>query len=461
MEAPAKIQHPDDITKEKDSSFTPETDSEAAPTFKVEGDVSGDVFGDEESAEVKYKTMAWWQAGMVMIAENISLGILSLPAVMAKIGLGPGLIVLLCLCVITTYSGYLYYVFKMKFPFINNVADVGGVLWGPWGQELVGLAYNIFNIFCMASHVLTFMICFNVITEHGTCTLVWGVIAVIVFFLVLIPRTLKNVSYLSIVSALSILCAVIITMIALGISPKDGAHITGFMKTTFPAGMLETTNVVFAFACHNSFPALISELKDPRDFPKSLALLQIVNTILYVIVAVVVYRYAGIDVSSPALGSTGHLVRKISYGIAIPTIIIAGVIFGHLSCKSFYLRIFKGTKYLGSRGFVATASWLGIDAAICVVSFIIAASIPNFSNLLGFVSSLFASFFSYALGGLMWMHVYKGEWFKGGRNIASFVASSFLILIGCAICGLGLYASGKAMHDQSGGSSWSCADNST
>lgn len=86
---------------------------------------------------------------------------------------------------------------------INNVADVGGVLWGPWGQELVGLAYNIFNIFCMASHVLTFMICFNVITEHGTCTLVWGVIAVIVFFLVLIPRTLKNVSYLSIVCKLT------------------------------------------------------------------------------------------------------------------------------------------------------------------------------------------------------------------------------------------------------------------
>ena len=71
MEAPAKIQHPDDITKEKDSSFTPETDSEAAPTFKVEGDVSGDVFGDEESAEVKYKTMAWWQAGMGRLRDTM------------------------------------------------------------------------------------------------------------------------------------------------------------------------------------------------------------------------------------------------------------------------------------------------------------------------------------------------------------------------------------------------------
>ncbi|KAK8153149.1 transmembrane amino acid transporter protein-domain-containing protein [Phyllosticta citrichinensis] len=460
MEAPEKIHHPDDVTKEKESSFTPENDSEAAPTFKVEGDVSGDVFGDEASAEVKYKTMAWWQAGMVMIAENISLGILSLPAVMSAIGLGPGLIVLLCLCLITTYSGYLYYIFKIKYPFINNVADVGGVIFGPWGQELVGLAYNIFNIFCMASHILTFMICFNVITEHGTCTLVWGVVAVIVFFLFLIPRTLKNVSYFSIASALSIGSAVVLTMIALGVSPKPNAHITGFAHPSFPAGMLETTNVVFAFACHNSFPSLISELKDPRDFPKSLALLQTVNTILYVIVAVVVYRYAGDMVSTPALGSTGFLVRKIAYGIALPTIIIAGVIFGHLSCKSFYLRIFKGTPYLHSRGFVATASWLGIDAAICVVSFIIAASIPNFSNLLGFVSSLFASLFSYALGGIMWLHVYRGDYFAGPKRIAAFAAAVGLILIGAAICGLGLYASGKALHDGSSGASWSCADNS-
>ena len=48
-----------------------------------------DPFGDESNAEVKYRTMHWWQAGMIMIAETISLGILSLPSVLASVGMVP------------------------------------------------------------------------------------------------------------------------------------------------------------------------------------------------------------------------------------------------------------------------------------------------------------------------------------------------------------------------------------
>ena len=46
-------------------------------------------FGDETNSEVKYRTMHWWQAGMIMVAETISLGILSLPSVLAAVGLVP------------------------------------------------------------------------------------------------------------------------------------------------------------------------------------------------------------------------------------------------------------------------------------------------------------------------------------------------------------------------------------
>lgn len=46
---------------------------------------------------------------------------------------------------------------------------------------------------------------------------------------------------------------------------------------------------------------------------------------MYVIVSIVIYRYAGTDVASPALGSTSPLLEKIAYGIAIPTIVIAGM----------------------------------------------------------------------------------------------------------------------------------------
>lgn len=61
-----------------------------------------DPFGDEGDSEVKYKTMAWWQAYMIMTAETVSLGILSLPSVLAAIGMVPGIILIAALGVLAT-----------------------------------------------------------------------------------------------------------------------------------------------------------------------------------------------------------------------------------------------------------------------------------------------------------------------------------------------------------------------
>lgn len=64
----------------------------------------------------------------------------------------------------------------------------------------------------------------------------------------------------------------------------------------------------------------MSEMKNPRDFPKSLAMLQIVDTSLYVVTAVVIYYYVGPEVVAPALGSAGPLMSRVAYGLAIPTV---------------------------------------------------------------------------------------------------------------------------------------------
>jgi hypothetical protein len=64
----------------------------------------------------------------------------------------------------------------------------------------------------------------------------------------------------------------------------------------------------------------MSELKDPRDFPKALMLLQSVDICLYILAAIVIYIYGGATVSSPALGSASPMVSKVAYGIALPTV---------------------------------------------------------------------------------------------------------------------------------------------
>ena len=437
----------------------------AAPTYyerhrKESKYDRGDPFGDESDSEVKYRTMEWWQASMVMIAETISLGILSLPSVLASIGMVGGVILIFCLGLLATYTGCVIGQFKMAYPHVHNMADAGEVMLGPVGRELFGAAQIIFLIFTMGSHVLTFTIAMNAITSHVTCTIVWGVVGMIILWILTLPRTLKKVSYLSIVSFISITAAVFITMIGVGIERPDPT-VQPTVATPFASAFASITNIIFAYAGHVAFFSFISELKNPHDFPKALYLLQVSDTIMYLIVAIVTYRYAGPEVASPALGSTAPTVKKVAYGIALPTIIIAGVIYCHVAAKYIYVRLFRGTKHMSKRTFLSYGSWAAITLTLWVIAWIIAESIPVFNDLLSLISSLFASWFTYGLSGVFWLYLNRGRWFKNGKKSALTVLNFAIFGIGAAICVIGLYASGTQIKQDSGsGGTWTCADNS-
>ena len=55
------------------------------------------MFGQEESNAIKYKTLSWQMVAVLMIAEIVSNGMLSLPAALAVVGIVPGVIIILFL----------------------------------------------------------------------------------------------------------------------------------------------------------------------------------------------------------------------------------------------------------------------------------------------------------------------------------------------------------------------------
>lgn len=138
--------------------------------------------------------------------------------------------------------------------------------------------------------------------------------------------------------------AVFVTMIAIATqSPATGDNKYSLWPkegTTFNAAFLSVTNVIFAFgkndfiqtsfiseytnrcliAGHVCFFTFISEMEKPEEFPKALALLQVSDITMYIVTSVVIYRFGGKQVASPALGSAGPLARKIAFGLAIPTV---------------------------------------------------------------------------------------------------------------------------------------------
>lgn len=451
-----------DVEKAAGSQLTPLATDKASAT----GGQDGDPMANRVEDGVEYQSMAWWQAGMVMVAETISLGILSLPQAMSTVGVVPGLILLLFFGAFASYSGLVIGQFKLEHPHVHSMGCAGQVLFGKWGGIVVGWGQFLFYIFVMGSHILTFAICMNTITGHGACTIVWMLVGTILSLVCTLPRTLKHLSYYSVASFISIIGAVMVTMIAVGISkpamqaaklPGDSGSLSFRLwpsdDVTFIQGFLAISNIVFAYAGHPAFFTFISELKNPRDFPKALAFLQISDISMYVIAAIVIYYFAGDSVASPALNSASEVLAKVAWGVAIPTIIVAGVVNGHVGVKYLYVRCLRGRddglmhqKTWKSRGIwiaMATLSWLA--------AWLIAEAVPVFNDMLGITSALFASWFTFGLSGMFWfsMNFTRGErWYHvrprepwSWKKIILLLVNLVLIAMACILCVVGLYAS--------------------
>ncbi|KAI5857262.1 amino acid transporter [Tricharina praecox] len=418
-----------------------------------------DPFGNEEGAGIKYKTMTWCQTAFVMIAETVSLGILSLPSTLKAVGLIPGIILLVGLGILATYTGYVLGQFKLRYPQVHTFAEAGGIIAGRWGYEIFALGQLLFLVFVMGAHILSFSIMMNVLTDHATCTIWFTIAGFAISLICTLPRTMKAMSYMSYLSSASVLAAVFICMIGVGVSDKDVSLRIFNSGIKLYEGFGAVTNIIFAYAGHVAFFTLFSEMKDPKEFHKALYTLQITDTILYTVTAVVIYCYTGDDVRSPALGSTGPLLAKIAYGIALPTIVIAGVINGHVAVKYLYIRLVP-RELVRSTCWKSYSIWVAILSALWLVAWIIASAIPVFNNLLGLISALFLSWFTYGVSGYLWLFMNRGNWFKTKWNTMLTILNAAIIPLGVTIMILGLYSSGEAMKREAGGMVFSCADNS-
>ncbi|KAL4939125.1 hypothetical protein BDV06DRAFT_214544 [Aspergillus oleicola] len=410
-----------------DTSYTTQqatTDIENNQTEKTHEENTGTAV-DEKAESMPYRQD-------VFVAEAISLGILSIPKAIAGLGLAPAIIILLSMGLVASYTGYVIGQFKWHYPHVVSMADAGEVLMGRFGREVLFSGQMLFLIFLMASHILTFTVAMNTLTDYGTCSLVFGVVGLVVSLVFSLPRTMKNMSWLSLASFISIFIAVVIAMIAIGIE-HPGSPVKAATETNLVTGFTSALSIILSYTSHNAFFNVIAELKEPRDFPKASTLLQ------------------SIDISP--------IVSKAAYGIALPTIIIAGVINGHITCKSIYTRVFAGMDRMHKRDLMAVGSWIGIVVALWVVAWIIATAIPVFSSLLSLMTALFASWFSFSLPGVFWLFMNKGLWFSSLRKIALTYLNCFCFIIGVVMCGLVVYASGKAIHDDPSSASFSCANN--
>lgn len=186
----------------------------------------------------------------------------------------------------------------------------------------------------------------------------------------------------------------------------------------------------------------MKEMHTPKDYIKSIWALGLIEIFIYTVTGALIYAFVGADVKSPALLSAGGVVSRVAFGVALPVIFISGSINGTVVGRYIIDRAFKNSSIRHTNTTSGWLIWAGLIAALTLIAWVIAEAIPFFNALLGLISSLFISGFSFYFPALFWFQLIKeGRWYHGWRNICLSIANTICFGIGVVTLGLGTYAS--------------------
>lgn len=411
----------------------------------------------------KFNRLGWKRLTICLIVEAIALGSLSVPSAFAAVGMVAGVILTVGLGLIAIYTSYVVGQVKLRHPDVQHYSDAVGLIWGRFGHELTGAMFAIFLVLLVGSHALTGTIAFiNIVDKDNMCALVWGIISAIILLLLALPPTFAEFAILGYIDFFSIIVAIMITIVATGVQAHNapgGLSAVNWSvwpppETTFYKAFLSTTNIIFAYSfaiCQFSF---MSEMHTPKDYVKSIWALGLIEIFIYTVTGALIYAFVGQDVKSPALLSAGPTVSRIAFGIALPVIFISGSINGTVVGRYILDRAFPRSPIRYISGVRGWAVWISLLTCLTLIAWVIAEAVPFFNALLGIMSALFISGFTFYFPALFWFKlVKKGKWNQGLHNISLSILNAIILVIGVIILGCGTYASVQDIVNQYNGNS--------
>ncbi|KAH9937531.1 transmembrane amino acid transporter protein-domain-containing protein [Fomitopsis serialis] len=406
-----------------------------------------DVFGPEDDHDIQYKTLSWQYVAFFMIAEIVSNGMLTLPNAMAAVGIVPSLILTIFLGMFGLFTAKLLIDFKLNHPDVHNMGDAGYLIFGPIGREILSIGTIIFAIFGVGSEILSGQLALTTLSNNGMCAVDLLLIFSAATFIISLPRTLGNMSWLGFVSTIAITLCGFLAMVGAGVNPTPGRTLSATVPTTFYDAFLAVTGPVFAYAGHFMFFILISEMRQPRDAMKAAWTLQVFSTAFYAVFSIVVYVYLGNEVQSPALLSLSPVWAKITFAIGMVNFLLSGALYSHTAAKLIFVRLFRHSRHLYTHTILGWSVWTFLCFGATALAFVFAAAVPVFSDLTGITASLFASWYTYGIAGFFWL--YDAYYLGGGgmkalkRRWGGTVLAVLTVFSGAFICVAGTYVSIK------------------
>ncbi|KAF2158591.1 hypothetical protein M409DRAFT_71569 [Zasmidium cellare ATCC 36951] len=412
---------------------------------------------------VDFRTVTWQRPIIILLKVQVATGVLGIPSAMGTLGAVPGSLVVVGWQALNTYTTCILIDFRNRRPYCHTIVDMYGVMWGLVGRELVGIMFVVAFVLCTGSGLLGTSIAFNALFA--------AIILVIMFSSI---RTWDRMTWPMTLGVASVLGGVLAVVVGVALrdrpaaAPAEGAFELGFDVVgapTFAAGITATATISISSSAGPVYLPIIAEMRRPQDYRKAVIPVGFMVGAIYLTVSLVVYHYCGQWIATPSLGSAGPLIKKVAYGIPLPSLVVSTGIFNHAAAKYAFVRVLRGSPHSQQNTWQHLACWIGLNVVFGALAFVFASAIPVFSYMLSLAGSVCFAPMSLIFPALMWFYDFGGHGWNGTvRSKAMWLFHALIVLVGAFLTVGGVYGTAESIRKTYDGSSgvgaFNCADNS-
>lgn len=348
-----------------------------------------------------------WIVCVGLVTSEI-MGAYLVPNSMSMLGYVPSNIMLIVFFFVTICAGgVIWWAFLLfdspEYP-VKTFADLAYIVGGQTSKQIVIFLQLIATLLSSATILISAAECVIILRADRMC---W------VGLMVLLAGVMMVLSHLKTLSSLGKYCLVVSAFNYINLFVQLGfighsepnwdnaASVLGILK-----GPIETfgitpgqslmnrvvavTNISFVFAGSIVFPEVISEMRRPWEFWKSMCLAQCIIVIVYLIYGNYIYSYQGQFSNSPAVFGISNM--KALKGLSFMTFVtgfVQNIFYGHISCKIVYKNymplVVKNIVFKSKRGLIF---WSMTVFLVWIIIFVIGAGVPQVSAVSAFTSSL-------------------------------------------------------------------------
>ena len=405
-------------------SIAPSREIPAGKESKTNMDAtaSSTELGSESTGEIGTARTPWYGTSAFLVSEIMGTGVLGLPNVAITLGWTAALISIPLFAMFAAYAGFQLRTVKLAHPEVKSFGDAATLLVGP--------RFGTFTKYCMLLNWGSLAVYYIIAIGGGignissagllSCNMGRTIVAALLLIIPTQCRDFHMISkYLSAPSTLAIVVAIVLIIVSLvhndDWAPADKTTVGVEPGTTVFDFLQSLSSIVFAYQGQSIFMELMSEMKKPKEFTKSLNVAYLLMVIVYAATVIIAYGFEGNAVE-------GFLPDSLSVGkakTAVGVLVVFHVMVAYvIAIQPFHMWLHSTffPKTFNSSSCQGRTHWFCITVCYIIFAWVIVNLIPFFGDLQALIGSTLGAPIVFGWPSLFYLLVVREKAIKNAND---------------------------------------------